>query len=235
MPALGRELGESGAMSHHAFDKVVGHGETDIGPSAAAVEIAAGNERRDGDPCDEQRGLENAAGSGAENEDREGELDESDQSEESSAQRERFDSFRFNDAAEQLTGALMADAIRTEAQGAEEQTLLNASAGGDRDLDLQPGDEDAERDEHEKQERPEPEPASIGARIENIPADDPPGENPEEVLDGMGAGKGEQALGNVGAAELKPKVGRRRKAKKRDAADGSCGETFAENGRARGG
>ena len=112
--------------------------------------------RSDGQPDDEQKSTASAARARGENEDRNREFDEGDQGQESAAERERFHGFGFEHAAEQLAGALMANAVRFQAQSAEEEPLLEARSRADRDPALQPGDQDAKGNQREQQESPEP-------------------------------------------------------------------------------
>ena len=64
--------------------------------------------------------MQDAARAGAEHKDREDDFDNRDQRQKSAAQRERLDRVGFEYTSQQLARPLMADAVRLQAQSAEE-------------------------------------------------------------------------------------------------------------------
>ena len=72
----------------------------------------------------------------------------------------------------------------------------------------------------------------IGARVQNICADDPPGEDPENVLNGVRGAEGQKTARYPGLPELEPEVGAGWEAEQPNSADKRGAELCAQDGRA---
>jgi hypothetical protein len=95
MPAVRGKLRQARAMPHHALHQVVRHGQAHVGPIAVAPVISPGRDRGNEQPAGQQSGLEDSARARGQHEDRDDQLDESDESEKTAAERQRFHGFGF--------------------------------------------------------------------------------------------------------------------------------------------
>jgi hypothetical protein len=84
--------------------------------------------------------------------------------------------------------------------------LLEEPPSADGESALPPGRQQTTRDQGEQEQCPGQEASGIEAPLQSPAADDPPGKQPQEVLYGMHADEGEEALQQVPTACLTPEA-----------------------------
>jgi hypothetical protein len=198
VPPFGRLLNGASTVADHALDQVVREAKAGRRPRAIAGRIAPGQPNDQRGPYHERRGRDRTARACAQNDCGEEQLDEADQREESAAQRERLDSFRFHHATEEMSRAFVTHLVGLHLQRAKQQPLLQDRAAGNRDGALEPRGGDAQRHDGHEEQRPRDEPAAIDAALHRAQTDQPPGENPAHVLRRVSGGQRREAAPQAG-------------------------------------
>lgn len=111
VPLLAGLLGQAGAVAHHLFDQVVGHGQAGPRPALAIPKKSPALEKGQPQPAQEQQGVLPAAGPGGQ--DRRG-----DEQLDAGQEGQGLHRFGFDHPPQQLADPLVADLVRIEPQRA---------------------------------------------------------------------------------------------------------------------
>src|SRR6266542_637726 len=182
MPTLSRLLRQARAVSDHAFDEVICHHDALFRPLPASPEVMPTDQTRCASPNDQEKHMPPTARACAKDKQRHRQFNRGEQSEKATAQGQRFHCLGFDHSSKQLADSLVTDLLRLESQCTAEEALLENGTRKQGHHTLRPGDKQPERNQAEEQQRPSEQPSPIDAALQRPLANEPPGKNPQSVL-----------------------------------------------------
>ncbi len=231
MPALGRLLHQTRAVSDQALDQIVRHFQPRFAPQPGPPHKTRRQQNRESHPDNQQHGVRGPARAGRQHRRRQYELDERDQRLKAAAQSQKLDRLRLDHPSEKLAGSLMPGLVRLQPQRAKKQPSLQQTAGAQRQSALQPGRQHFERRQRQHQQHPAEQPAAIKPTLESGLPDHPPGEDPQRVFGRMRSRQREQPARETGHSKLALEAGARGRAQEPAGGLGGA-QPFSEQGRA---